>query len=581
MCRIMKFCVQTCIFAAKARIINYQNDERGLLMLRELPVSLLARIGRCGEAALILLLRLVLYAIGAVFRLLRELFRLLAALLRLGFEQLRRFAAGEAETARAIRKISRSAQESKGRAALGMLGTLLFSRHGIFRMLLRYLIPATCCLILFSAVRRGTSQSYAVAVAVDGKPIGSVASEADYMAAEEIVRKRLSYAAEETHISLNRTLQLEKAEGPVLTAGDLADKLLQNAEIDLFEGWGVYVNDEFVGAVDDKHPIEAALVRELSMYSDRMHGELDEIYFADTVSYEWGNYLTASRVPAQKLANKLVSAEDTTRTYTAGKRETVYSVAERFSTTADEIRRLNPDVPDVVPYAARMTVPVEKRFLPIVYTKTIKATDFLDYESRTYETPELPQGTEAVLVRGVQGEKEQKVQVTFTDGAETSRKVLSSRLVVRPVDEEIGIGTYTAQPWSYDTKIDGSGRYPWPVDGGKITSLFGGERDHGGLDIGAAEYSEIYAADSGTVMLATWEESYGNFVLIDHGDGYETLYAHCVELLTQPGKKVKRGEPIALVGNTGDSTGPHLHFEVRYNGVRQNPALYMRVNMDN
>ena len=551
-------------------------------MLREMPVSLLAQIGRCGEAAVVFLLRVILYALRAGYRLLRELIRLVAALICLGIGQLRGFVAGEAETVREIRAMYRKQSPQNSRISVWMhvISRLLLGKRGVLRTLLRYLIPVTCCMLLFTVIRREIRQQYAVAVTVDGKPVGTVASEADYMAAEAIVRKRLSYSVDNIEISLNRSLQIEKAPAEVLSANALADKLLQNADIELFDGWGVYVNDDFVGAVEDKHPVEAALVRTLSAYSDRMHGEIDDIHFADTVTYEWGSYLTGSRVPAQALANKLTAVEHTTRTYTAGKLDTVYAIAERFSASVEEIRRLNPDVADTVPYALRMTVPAEKRYLPIVFTKTIKATEFLDYETKKYETSGLPQGTEEVLVRGVQGEREQKFLVTYTDGAETSRKVLSSSLLVRPVDEEIGIGTYTAQPWSYDTKIDGNGRYPWPVDGGKITSLFGGERNHGGLDIGAAEYAEIYAADDGTVMLATWEDSYGYFVLIDHGDGFETLYAHCVELIAQPGQKVKRGEPIALVGNTGDSTGPHLHFEVRVDGVRVNPTQYMRVNMD-
>lgn len=551
-------------------------------MLTERPVSLLAKIGRCGEAAVVLLLRCAVFAVRAGYRLLRELIRLLAALLMLGFEQLRGFAAEEAVSAKEIRAMYRKQSPESSRLSLWLhiAGRLLLGKRGVIRTLLRYLIPVTCCMLLFTLVRREVRQEYAVAVAVDGKPVGTVASEADYMAAETIVRKRLSYSVDDPDISLNRSLQLEKAAGRILTAGELADQLLRNADIELFEGWGVYVNDEFVGAVEDKHPVEAALVRVLSAYSDRMHGEIDNIHFADTVTYEWGNYLVGSRVSPQALANKLTYVEHGTRTYTAGKLDTVYSVAERFSTTVDEIRRLNPDVHDAVPYALRMTVPSEKRYLPIVFTRIIKATEFLDFDTERYETAALPQGTEEVLVRGVQGEREQKLQVTYTDGAETSRKVMSSSLVIRPVDEEIGIGTYTAMPWSYDTKIDGNGRYPWPVDGGKITSLFGGDRNHGGLDIGAAEYSEIYAADDGTVMLSTWEDSYGYFVLIDHGDGFETLYAHCVELIAQPGQKVRKGEPIALVGNTGDSTGPHLHFEVRVDGVRVNPTQYMRVNMD-
>ena len=548
-------------------------------MLWRIPVSLLAAIGRCGEAALILLLRCLLTLLRAGIALLAAIGHLLKAFLRFGWESLRGFWIDRTETARRIQQEYQQGPRSAG-TFLRMLGTLLFSRNGIFRTFLRYAVPAACCLLLFAVIRRGTGQEYCVAVAVDGEQIGAVAAESDYIAAEEIVRKRLSYSADEIEVSLNRSLHLEKSDGSVLSAGALADKLLEHADIELFEGWGVYVNDEFVGAVEDTHPVKAALTRELSYVSEHMQGEIDDVYYADDVTYERGNYLTGSKVDPQVLANKLTAAEHTTKTYTAGKLDTVYSIADRFTTTPDEIRRLNPELPDVVPVAKRVRVPAVQRYLPIVYTKTVKATTFIDYETKRYETAELPQGTEDVLVRGVKGEREQKVQVTYTDGAETSRKVLSSRLAVRPVDEEIGIGTYTAQPYSYDTVICGTGRFPWPVDGGKITSLFGGERNHGGLDIGAAEYSEIYAADSGVVEIAAWEESYGNFVLIDHGDGYETLYAHCAELLTQPGLRVKRGEPIALVGNTGDSTGPHLHFEVRVNGVRDDPTLYMRVNAD-
>ncbi|MBR5722594.1 MAG: G5 domain-containing protein, partial [Oscillospiraceae bacterium] len=370
---------------------------------------------------MIFLLSFVLYGLRAGYRLLREMIRLLAALLQFGIEQLRGFAAGEVETAKEIRRICRSTNGNRGVMLLKSLHTLLFAKNGVIRTLLRYAVPAVCCVVFLSAVRRGVNQPLAVAVTVDGKPVGTVASEADYMAAEEIVRKRLSYSADAVSISLNRGLQVEKAEGAVLTAGALADKLLQNAGIELFDGWGVYVNDEFVGAVDDTHPIEAALTRELSYFSDRMKGEIDDIWFADSVTYEPGSYLTGSRVEAQALANKLTAAEHTTQTYTAGKTETVYSVADRFSVSVEEIRRLNPDLKDAVPYAHRMKVPVVKRFLPIVYTKTVKATAFLDYETKKFETSGLPQGKEEVIVPGQKGEREQKVQVTFTDGVETGR----------------------------------------------------------------------------------------------------------------------------------------------------------------
>ncbi|MCX7923132.1 MAG: M23 family metallopeptidase [Clostridia bacterium] len=97
---------------------------------------------------------------------------------------------------------------------------------------------------------------------------------------------------------------------------------------------------------------------------------------------------------------------------------------------------------------------------------------------------------------------------------------------------------------------------------------------HTGIDINAASGASIVAANSGTVILASWQGGYGNAVIIDHGGGITTLYGHCSRMLVSVGDKVKRGEVIAKVGSTGWSTGPHLHFEVRKNGSTVNPLSY-------
>ncbi len=83
------------------------------------------------------------------------------------------------------------------------------------------------------------------------------------------------------------------------------------------------------------------------------------------------------------------------------------------------------------------------------------------------------------------------------------------------------------------------------------------------------------AVQSGTVLVATYHYSYGNYVIVDHGNGTSTLYAHASKLLVSKGDKVSRGEQIAKVGTTGNSTGNHLHFEVRINGKRTNPEPYI------
>ncbi len=123
-----------------------------------------------------------------------------------------------------------------------------------------------------------------------------------------------------------------------------------------------------------------------------------------------------------------------------------------------------------------------------------------------------------------------------------------------------------------------------PIENGRYTSYFGyrispitGEYGfHGGLDIAAAEGTKIRAAFSGEVIKAGYDSQAGNYLYLSHSDGFVTFYCHCSELLVAKGTVVKQGEAVALVGSTGYSTGPHLHFEVRKNNIRYNPLWLLK-----
>jgi murein DD-endopeptidase MepM/ murein hydrolase activator NlpD len=116
----------------------------------------------------------------------------------------------------------------------------------------------------------------------------------------------------------------------------------------------------------------------------------------------------------------------------------------------------------------------------------------------------------------------------------------------------------------------------WPVNG-TVTSGFGMRwgRMHEGIDISAPTGTPIWAAAAGTVIYAGWLGGYGNLVVLDNGNGLATAYAHTSAILVALGQEVAQGETVALVGSTGDSTGPHLHFEVRLNGIAVDPLLYL------
>lgn len=104
--------------------------------------------------------------------------------------------------------------------------------------------------------------------------------------------------------------------------------------------------------------------------------------------------------------------------------------------------------------------------------------------------------------------------------------------------------------------------------------IYGTSRFHEGMDFSAAVGTPVYATGDGTVKSAGWESGYGNSIDINHGFNYLTRYAHLSEILVRAGQQVKRGDLIGKVGNTGKSTGPHLHYEVRLRGVPQNPVNY-------
>ena len=134
--------------------------------------------------------------------------------------------------------------------------------------------------------------------------------------------------------------------------------------------------------------------------------------------------------------------------------------------------------------------------------------------------------------------------------------------------------------------ITGSGVLGWPVPSvgrGSISSEFGTRlhpvfrvyRQHWGIDIGASHGANIVASDRGRVITSAYNSSYGNYVVISHGNGMTTLYAHMSSRRVSEGDVVEKGQVIGLIGSTGVSTGPHLHFEVSINGQRVNPARYL------
>ena len=193
----------------------------------------------------------------------------------------------------------------------------------------------------------------------------------------------------------------------------------------------------------------------------------------------------------------------------------------------------------------------------------------IPFETKFVESDKYYTGTQIVQNKGSNGESLITSEVTYIGDEEVARETTNIEITKNPIAKIIIIGT------KIKPKTTPTGIFMRPVSGARITTRFG-QGGHRGLDMAIGYGTPIYAADGGTVVVAGWHSSYGNYVKINHGNGYETLYAHCSSLLVKAGDKVYKGEEIAKVGSTGNSTGNHLHFEVFKNGALVNPESYIK-----
>ncbi|MBQ3107224.1 MAG: peptidoglycan DD-metalloendopeptidase family protein [Firmicutes bacterium] len=194
------------------------------------------------------------------------------------------------------------------------------------------------------------------------------------------------------------------------------------------------------------------------------------------------------------------------------------------------------------------------------------------------------------LQRQLESKKQQQDQLEVSRGTvarlkasvESNNKVLESQVDV--LNEEAN--SLTAEILKLQGTADYvGGKMLWPTPAStRVTSKFGmrfhpilkKNKLHTGIDIGVGSGNKVLAANAGTVIKAAWNNSYGYMVMIDHGGGIVTLYAHNSKLLVKKGDIVTRGQQVAVSGSTGMSTGPHLHFEVRLNGVYKDPLTYLQ-----
>ncbi len=219
----------------------------------------------------------------------------------------------------------------------------------------------------------------------------------------------------------------------------------------------------------------------------------------------------------------------------------------------------------------------------IVATLTVKTVANIvtevvtEYKSVTKNTSEQVRGYKEVTTAGKNGLNRVTEQVVAINGAEQQRTEISNEVVTKPIDEVVTVGTARNNASAQAAKVASSAGFAFPLPAGawQVSAYYGDGRGHKGMDLRAPRGTAIYAVAAGTVTKSRYDGGYGYVVEVDHGNGITTAYAHASQLCVKVGDRVNAGDVIALVGSTGNSTGNHLHFEVKVGGNRVNPAPYI------
>ena len=560
---------------------------KGVLLLKYI-INIFEWIGRCAVNIFVVAIRAVIKCIvflfSEIWQFIKNTAKGISAFFDVSRESFHRRVELSQKLSKDVRKAKKKGENEYRHAVLKFIGYFLFGEEGVFRTAFNYILPIVSIAVLLGVISWGVNLEYGIVVEYNGKEIGVISAEADFEEAEKEVKKRLAYSDEDADFDSKAKLSVKilSDDDIYVSSLQLANAMLSASEQELAEACGIYIDGEFTGAVKDYKPVKDALDDRLANFS--ADGIVKNISYVNKIEYTDGIYLTSSIMEENEMISLLTSTDEKDATYVVQDKDTPVTIAQKYNMDFNDFEELNPFIRNRCSAGQVVNVVEHESYLPIQYTREMETLSYLDFETIEVQTSSLEYGTKKLLVKGEKGEKRSKVEVTYVDGIESSRKTISSEITKEPVIQQMGVGMEAARPDYPDTvynggPLTGTGQFAWPVNGGWISDVFISNRNHMGLDIAADSGTNIYAADDGYIVTAGWNAGgYGNVVMIDHLNGYQTVYGHMSYVVATEGQYVTRGQLIGLVGSTGDSTGPHCHFEVRYLGVHDDPAKYLNTS---
>ncbi len=331
---------------------------------------------------------------------------------------------------------------------------------------------------------------------------------------------------------------------------------------------GLYVNNEQIAVLQNQQDADT-VIEQVKRYYYPKNGQ------CTILSCDIKENITSASIMAYReeimdtydTVQKIVDGKGVKKVYEVQKGDTLWDIALKNGLSIEELQVANQGISiDNIQIGDPINLSVVEPYVTVTVVADVTSKEVIAYETKKVNDKTLKAGTSVVKQDGQNGVAQVQAKVTLVNGNLVAEDVLNRTVIAEPVAKIVNIGAYYVA----------SGTYIRPT-GGIISSRYGNRHGefHTGVDFASSRGTPIKVSNTGKVVSAGWKGNYGLCVIVDHGNGVQTLYGHCSKLYVSVGQYVSKGDVIAAVGSTGRSTGPHVHFEVRINGKYTNPFNYI------
>ena len=480
----------------------------------------------------------------------------------------------KARAAAYLRSIQRKAAYEKSRLGQKLEHLKRYSEDHKKGMLMVFAIAMMVVMGAAGVLNYCTAYEYSY----NGQKLGLVKEKDDVLQITDLVQGALTEEKNmkividaKDDITFHRKLALDESQ--IDNSEQVLKRLTYMGDLKV-KATGIYVNGKKIGAVQDRKTAEKALKDVADKYTKQGDNiEVESVRFLEKVDIKTANTDLEDLHSEEEMVDLLCTSgeKETVHKVVAG--DTLHSIAKKYDVWEDQLLADNKGVNSKkLEVGSNIIVKQQAPVLTYEVVEKITYDKVIEHKVEEQKSADIYEGMTETQQAGSDGLSEITARVTLQNGKKVEEEDLVTTVKEEPVTEVVLVGTKERPP------TVGSGKYIWPLkDSFTQTSGFGSRwgRQHKGVDLAVSVGTTVYAADGGTVVEAQYSGSYGNVVMIDHQNGQETRYAHNSKLLVKKGDKVYQGQPIAKSGNTGRSTGPHVHFEIRFNGEPRNPLNYL------